>query len=249
MKKTSLILAGIILFLSQNTVGSAVVTEKITENRGYITASVEKTKEVAPNTASITFTKENSSKVLETASNENKAAISKMNAELEKLKAAGIKIEIVKGYYSVHPNYSYKSDKRNITDYTVTNSITVKTSDTNSLGKIIDAALSAGADRVSSLSFSYESTGNNCNELIWQATHEAREMAKVSANAAGQEIKGVKAISTSCYQGINNAATLRNFKSAGQSAKMADIEEMLETSVTPQKIKIRASVNAEFYVK
>lgn len=248
MKKTSLILAGIILFLSQNAVNSAV-TEKITENRGYISASVEKTKEVAPNLATVTFTKENSSKTIETASNDNKTAIAKMNAALEKLKASGMKIEIVRGSYNVRPNYSYKSDKRNIIDYTVTNSITVKTSDIDSLGKIIDAALAAGADRVNSLSFSYESNGNNCGELIWQATHEAREMAKVSANAAGNEIKGVKAISTSCYQGINNAKTFRNFAASEQSAKMADVEEMLETSVTPQKIKIRASVNAEFYVK
>ena len=47
MKKMSLILAGVILLLSQNTVNSAV-TENITENRGYISATVEKTKEVSP---------------------------------------------------------------------------------------------------------------------------------------------------------------------------------------------------------
>ena len=38
-------------------------------------------------------------------------------------------------------------------------------------------------------------------------------MAKVSANAAGHEIKGVKTVTTSCYQGINNATTMRNYKS------------------------------------
>ena len=248
MKKMSLILAGIILFLSQNTINAAV-TEKITESRGYVSATVEKTKEVAPNKASVTFSKENTAKTLETASNENKIVISKMNAELEKLKASGIKLEIIKGNYNAYPNYSYRTDKRNIIDYTVTNSITVKTSDTDSLGKIVDAVLSAGADRVSSLSFSYESNGNNCNELIWQATHEAREMAKVSANAAGNEIKGVKAVTTSCYQGINNSTTLRNSYGAGKSAKMAEVEDMLETSVAPQKIKLRATVHAEFYVK
>ena len=248
MKKISLVLTCFTLILCQNTVYSAV-TEKITETRGYISASVEKTKEVAPNVASVTFTKENTAKTLDAASNDNKAAISKMNAALEKLKTSGIKLEAVKGSYNVSPNYSYKTERKLI-DYTVTNSITVKTSDTESLGTIIDAVLAAGADRVSSLYFSYESTGNNCNELIWQATHETREMAKVAANAAGQEIKGLKAISTSCQQGINNSTTLmRNFAGSGQSAKMADIENIIETSITPQKIKIRANVHAEYYVK
>ena len=73
MRKKSLILIGIILFLSQNSANTAI-NEKITETRGYISASVEKTKEVSPNVATVTFTKENSSKILETASKDNKTA-------------------------------------------------------------------------------------------------------------------------------------------------------------------------------
>jgi len=246
MRKKSLILIGIILFLSQNSANTAI-NEKITETRGYISASVEKTKEVSPNVATVTFTKENSSKILETASKDNKTALAKMNAEFEKLKQSGIKLEFIKGSYNVHPNYSYKSDKRTLIDYTVSNSITVKTTDIDYLGKIIDCALSAGADRVNSLTFSHESNGNNCNELIWQAAHETREMAKVAANAAGQELKGVKAIHTSCYQGVNNTAGL--MRNSVKSAKAADYADDIETSITPQKIKFRASVNAEYYVK
>lgn len=248
MKKISILFAILVLLTSQNTVNSAI-NENIEEQRGYITASVEKTKEVEPNKASITFTKENSAKSVQVASAENKAAIAKMNEELTKLKNSGKKLDVITGSYYVRPNYSYKSEKRNIIDYTVTNSITVKTSDIESLGKIIDAVLSAGADRVSALNFTYESTGNNCNDLIWQATQETRNMAKTAANAAGHEIKGIKSISTSCYQGVNNSTVIRNFaKSAAMTDQEASLES-IETSVTPQKIKIRASVNAEYYVK
>ena len=43
--------------LSQSNVYSAAV-EKITEERGYISSSAEKTKDVYPNIAEVTFTKE-----------------------------------------------------------------------------------------------------------------------------------------------------------------------------------------------
>ena len=249
MKKLSIILAGL-LFLSQN-ISGAVVVQNSTDERGYISASAEKVKEVSPNKAQVSFTKENTAKTVQVASNDNKAAVAKIKAELEKLKASGKKIEISTGSYIVRPNYSYKGEKRNtITDYTVSNSVIVKTSEIDMLGKIIDIVLAAGADRVNSLNFSYESNGNNCNEMIKQATLETLGMAKAAAVAAGSDIKGIKSLHTSCYQGTNNVSVQRNFaaKSLSAGADMMS-ESYVETSISPQNIKMRANVNAEYYVK
>ena len=247
MKKTLILSSVLTLFFYQNSF-NCFATE-LPEQQGFITTFVEKTKEVDPNMASVTFTKENTAKSVQTASAENKAAVAKMNEELTKLKNSGKKFEINTGSYSVRPNYSYKNDKKNLIDYTVVNSVTVKTADIDLLGKIIDIALTAGADRVSGLNFTYESSDNNnaCKDLIWLATHETREIAKVAANAANHEIKRLRFMSTSCVQDGSNPTIMRNF--AMKSSANKDAAQNIETSVTPHKIKIRASINAEYYVK
>lgn len=247
MKKTLILSAVLTLIFYQN--GFNASATELPEQQGFITTFVEKTKEVDPNMASVTFTKENTAKTVQTASDENKTAVAKINEELAKLKNSGKKFETETGSYQVRPNYSYKNGKRNLIDYTVINSVVVKTSDIDTLGKIIDVSLSAGADRVNGLNFTYESTEKNniCNDLIWLATHETREIAKVAANAAGHELKRLRFMSTSCVQQGNNPIVMRNY--AMKSAALSDEAQNTETSVTPHKIKIKASINAEYYVK
>ena len=46
---------------------------------------------------------------------------------------------------------------------------------------------------------------------------------------------------------MNNTSNYRNYAAKAMSADMEAAEP--ETSVTPGKIKVRATVNADFYVK
>lgn len=237
------------LLVSQNAIYSSVI-EKVTEERGYISTHSEKTKDVYPNIAEVTFTKETTAKNIETASLENKTAIAEINKALQVYKTKNSDTtEIRTGSYSASPNYSYKGNKKQITGYTVVNSITIRTKSTELLGKMIDSAIKAGADRVGSLSFSFENDGTICRDLILQATKEAQELAKVAAGTTNQTIKGVKAINTSCYTQMNNTSNFRNFASAKSMMATDEAAGIPETTVTPGKIKVRASVNADFYVK
>ncbi|MBQ2644962.1 SIMPL domain-containing protein [bacterium] len=248
--KKFLLLISAILIISQSSI-LAVPSETIAEQRGYISTSSEKTKEVYPNIAEVTFTKENTAKTIETASSENKAAMAEIYKALEKFNTnESDLIEIRTGSYTANPNYTYKNNKRIITGYTVINSITVKTKSTEKLGKMIDAAIKAGADKVGSLFFSYQNDGSICKELVYLATREAYDLATVAAKSANQSIKAVKSINTACYTQMNNSSNYRNFSM--QMKAMSDVAEEFaepETSVTPGKIKIKANVNAEFYVK
>ncbi|MCR5260303.1 MAG: SIMPL domain-containing protein [Candidatus Gastranaerophilales bacterium] len=246
MKKLILLLTALLFF--QNISYSAPL-EKVTEQRGYISTHSEKTKDVYPNIAEITFTKENTAKTIEQASTENKAVIADIKKVLEKFKADYPNTtEIRTGSYSANPNYTYtKNNKRQITGYTVVNSVTVKTKATEQLGKMIDAAIKAGADRVGSLSFSFENDGTICKELINLATKEAYDMATQTASAAKETIKGVKSVNTGCYTQMHNTSNFRNYSAKMMAADGETAEP--ETSVTPGKIKVRATVNADFYVK
>ena len=190
MKKTALLLILALIF-SQNAIYSAAI-EKVTESRGYISASAEKDKDVYPNVAEITFTKENTAKSIDVASQENKAAMSAIQNALSAYQNENT--EIRTGSYSATPNYVYKNNKKQLTGYTVINSITVKTKSTDKLGKMVDAAIKAGADRVGSLSFSYQNDGTVCKDLIFQATKEAQEIANLTAKTTNQMIKGVNTL-------------------------------------------------------
>lgn len=248
MKKSALFLAAMLL-LTQNTAISAG-DDSVTEHRGYISTHIEKTKDVYPNIAEVTFTKENTAKTIEAASTDNKTAIAAINKALQAFKTND-QTEIRTGSYSAHPNYVYvkNSDKRQISGYTVVNSVTVKTKSTEQLGKMIDAAIKAGADRVGALSFSYENDGTICAELLNLATKEAYDRALQTASAAKQSLKGIKTIGTGCYTQMNNTNRYRNFAaSAKMTDGVAEAEEP-ETSVTPGKVKVRATINADFYVK
>ncbi len=246
MKKLVLLIVLALMF-SQNVIYSEVV-EKITEARGYISANVEKDKDVYPNVAEITFTKENTAKSIETASQENKTAMTAIQTALLAYKDDNT--EIRTGSYSATPNYVYKNNKKQLTGYTVVNSVTVKTKSTEKLGKMIDAAILAGADRVGSLSFAYQNDGTICRDLITQATGEAQDIAKLTAKTTNQVVKGVKYIKTGCYIEQSNSMNYRNFSAKSMAFGSADTAEaMPETTITPGKIKVRANVSAEFYVK
>ena len=61
--------------------------------------------------------------------------------------------------YSFYPNYSTDKDHRNeVTGYTVNNSVIVVVRDIKLTGKVIDAALSNGANEINSLDFSASDT-------------------------------------------------------------------------------------------
>lgn len=246
MKKIALLLLLALIF-SQNAIYSAAI-EKVTETRGYISASAEKDKDVYPNIAEVTFTKENTAKSIEIASQENKTVMSAIQTALSAFQNTDT--EIRTGSYSATPNYVYKNNKKQLTGYTVINSVTIKTKSTDKLGKMIDAAIKAGADRVGSLAFSYQNDGTVCKDLIFQATKEAQDIANLTAKTTNQVIKGVKYISTGCYIQQSNSTSYRNFSAKAMSfGASADTEAAPETSITPGKIKVRANVNAQFYVK
>ena len=253
MKKIIIILL-LSMICTEQEVSSSMI-EKISEERGYISSSSEKTKDVYPNIAEVTFTKETTAKTIEAASIENKEVINEIKKELEKYKKEKADTtEISTGAYTANPNYIYKSNKKQLTGYTVTNSITVRTKSTEMLGKMIDSAIKAGADRVNALSFSYENDGTICKDLIYEAAREAENIAQVAANSAKHTIKGVKAIHTGCYTQMNNRTNVRNNYSAkmmsfGANNGAEDAVAEPATSITPGKIKVRATVNAEYYVK
>ncbi|HUG96859.1 MAG TPA: SIMPL domain-containing protein, partial [Nitrososphaera sp.] len=122
-----------------------------------------------------------------------------MNAVLAALEEAGVEEnETHTAYFSIYPTYNYTEfGAQELTGYTVTNSITVGSSNLTNVSDWIDAAVNAGANRVDSLSFtlSEERLDDIRGGLTQDAIDNARGKADALAQALDVEITGVKSAS------------------------------------------------------
>lgn len=119
-----------------------------------------------------------------------KSAQTKANAKIEtvknSLKSLNIKDEDIKtSSYSINPNYDYTSNTRNIKDYSVNITLTIKTKDLNRTGEVIDAATDGGLNTINGLNFSLSDPQKALDQARIQAVKDAKRKAEITARTAG----------------------------------------------------------------
>jgi uncharacterized protein YggE len=101
------------------------------------------------------------------------------------------------GGYSLSPEYTEPRDgKPTVSGYTAENSITVQTGELGLVGPLIDAAIGAGANRISSLDYSLRADSKARSEAITKAAHDAQTQASALAEALGVKLGPVIKAST-----------------------------------------------------
>ena len=102
--------------------------------------------------------------------------------------------------YNVYPEQRYDPGKEPvITGYNVTNTILVDVRKLNQVGPAIDAALSHGANMITSLQFYASNTEAARRTAIGTAIEKARADADAAARAAGGSLGGLLEISVGSY--------------------------------------------------
>lgn len=179
----------------------------------------------------------------------NPSAVQAANAKaatsiINSIVALGIERKnISTGNYNFNPTYKHFDDGRNeINGYEATNSVIIIVDDLNLVGKIIDTALSHGANRVDSLNFGLRDKTAYQDEALRLAILDARHKADIAAAALGKSITGVYSVS------INSSyiETPRNYKMA-RNAAMEDAAAF-ETPIESGTLHCSASVNIEFEI-
>jgi uncharacterized protein len=101
--------------------------------------------------------------------------------------------------YAVTPNYNY--EVRQVIGYQVTNIIQIKINELTKVGPSIDAATSAGANRVDSISFgiSQEMTSTIKLQAYSAAIADAKAKSDVITTGLGIRITGVQSVTESVY--------------------------------------------------
>ncbi len=117
---------------------------------------------------------------LSEAQQENAVA---MNNVIQSLLSLGIPRENIQTIsYTISPRYDYVDGKQIFRGYEVSNAISVKISDLQQVGLIIDTAVANGANRVSNIQFTVEDTERYKQEAIVRALRNAQLKARTIAN-------------------------------------------------------------------
>ncbi len=109
--------------------------------------------------------------------------------------AAGAGAEIKTSGYVLTPQRVYKENQPpTISGYEVRNSITVTMGELQKVGAVIDAAATAGANNVDSVSFTLRKDETARNQALSEATREAISKANVIARVLGGKVVRIVAV-------------------------------------------------------
>jgi uncharacterized protein YggE len=149
-----------------------------------ISAAAQHDVKVSPDRATIQISVQTRGVTAAVAGNENAA---RLQTVLSALRALGLKNDQLSTVnYNVYPDYRHEQGKEpEIIGYNVTNTIVVDVRQLSQVGPVIDAALRAGANMMSSLQFYASNTEAARRTAIAAAIVKAQGDAEAAARAAG----------------------------------------------------------------
>ncbi|MGN0803294.1 MAG: SIMPL domain-containing protein [Candidatus Faecivicinus sp.] len=165
----------------------------------------------------------------------------KINAICDALIEAGVdQKDIGTESLYIYANYDYSGDEQRLTGYTASNTISITTSQIDSVGAYIDIAFEGGANTLDSVDFSSRDNEDAQKEALELAVQNAYEKAEVIANAAGMEIVAVKSFDES--EQSYSVDTGAKYSNARIEAGTGD----QSTRVQASSLQIQATVLVEF---
>ena len=248
MKKIIVIFAAVFMIIGL----TAQSVFSVDSQKGTISVSISAETEMAPDVAEVAFTVvTKDSKSMQKATSNNKEISDKVYEKLKTFINTNAGDYIKTADFNCTPIYTYSNSKQNFDHYEVTNRIIIHTKSLDNLGKIIDNAINSGATNVDSLNFSISSYETQCNELLASASNKALQRAKTVAKSISATVDGVNTFNTSCGSESRNSGRFymaKNVMLSTAEGAVAD-ENYSATTISNGVIKIRANVNASFYVK
>lgn len=158
-----------------------------------------------PDMATVTLAVESQAETAPEAQEENarrinavRAALEELGIEREAISTANFRLNPVWEEAS-SPSRAGSSGSMVITGYRVSHDLLVKLDDINRVGEVVDAAVGAGADRVSYIEFGVKDAGRYRADLLEEAFRDARAKAEALTRAAGLVLVGPTYISEGGY--------------------------------------------------
>jgi hypothetical protein len=187
--------------------------------------------------AQATFTAE---AVRESAAEARSAAATTAASVIAALRGAGVPdADLHTAGLDVTPNWEHDGTKMIRNGFTVANRIAVTVRDLESVGRVLDAGLEAGATGLDGVTFLLADEATAADEARRAAVADARSRAGTIADASGGRLGALVSIS----EGV--AAAPGPFPAARMMAMAADAAP---TPVLPGRIEVSVSVSAEWEI-
>ena len=181
---------------------------------------------------------ETSKDVLEAQSTVNE----KIAAIKQALLDAGVEeSEINTDSINIYANSDYSDNTEVIVGYTARNSLSVRTTDMDNVGSLIDAAFAAGANTLDNVQFTVQDDTQAREQALTMAVEDARRKADVLASAAGLQVASIERISEG---GVSVYDSMRNY--AADTVMAAEESGGAGTLVQAALVSVDATVSMEF---
>ena len=162
-----------------------------------------------------------------------------MNATVNALRAAGIEdkdIQTSRYSLTTEPQEKPKEgEKPKAPEFIATNQVTVRLNDTSDVGKILDAAVSAGSNSIQEVSFDLRNPKPQEDQALAHAIEDAGRKAEVAAKAAGMKLGKVLELS----EGYGYVAP---------AAKSAVFADGAVTPIQPGEMVVTSSVTITYEI-
>lgn len=161
-----------------------------------------------------------------------------MQAVIQVLINANIKDKNIQtSGFSVHPVYDYpkNSTSPKLTSYRVSNTVTVKITDIDKLGELLDKLVSSGSNKISGIRLGFDNNLELLNEARKNAIANAKSKAQLYAQAADVDLGNVVSISeldTRLPQPVYWHAEMGQTKMMARPVPVMKGEQDISTSVT-----------------
>lgn len=201
-----------------------------------ITVSAQGEIQVVPDRAYVLVSVQTRSSSAAAAAGEN---ANKQTAVITSLRSLGVKDSQISTQ-----NYTVVPETRNdnldhtprIVSYLVSNSLRVEVTDLATVGKVIDSALSHGANQVSSVDFFESEAVDLYRKALAEAVANAKAQAEIMASAAGGHLGSLLELNSS---GVRMPSPMFG------AVRMAGVASS-ETPIMPGQDTIEASVTAKW---
>ena len=158
-----------------------------------ITVNGEATIAAEPDQAQIDIGVTTQARSAPDASKENAERLARVLAEVKKLLGKGD--EVKTSGYSLNPQYRYpQGGKPEIVGYTANNIVRIKTTKLDDVGKLIDAAMQAGANNINRLMFTLKDEEAARLDALRQASAKAKAKAEAIAASLGLKILRIASV-------------------------------------------------------
>ena len=145
--------------------------------------------------------------------------------------------------YTMYPVYEYDKGKVKSRKYEVNNRMKVVVEDLTKAGTVMDAAISAGANRIENIMFTVRNPGKYKDDALREAAQDARRKADIIAASLGKTVTNIISVTDNSVR-----VSPRNYM---MNAKMAGGNDMAESVTTPMEggdAKVESSVTVVFEI-